>query len=305
MTWIALVLAILILSPIVAHQLRKPVNEAARLRAPGAFAALSDGQTHYQWDGPKDGRVMVCIHGLTTAGYVWDALVPELTRMGFRVLRYDLFGRGVSDAPRGPQDAAFFLRQLQDLLADQQVDGPVSVMGYSMGGAIATAWAAQNPDRVEALYLVAPAGLGRVGTPFTRFCSDVPVLGDGAMHALGGIMLRHGFRQAAKAVPGQALLDRQMAETRVRGFLPAVLSSYRNILADDQTALHEQIAARNIPVLAVWGGADAVIPSTSPGRLALINRAARQVSVDDATHALPASHATDIRVAIQAFLRHG
>ncbi|KAJ56999.1 hypothetical protein ACMU_00465 [Actibacterium mucosum KCTC 23349] len=301
MIWLAL--AILVLWPLAAHRLRKPVGDTARSRASGQFATLSMGLTHYDWNGPRDGRVLVAIHGLTTAGYVWDAALPELTRMGYRVLRYDLYGRGLSDAPGGAQDSNYFTVQLSELLHDQGIGGPISLIGYSMGGGIATSWAARNPDRVEELMLVAPAGLGRVGGPFARFCAGIPVIGDGVMRALGGIVLRFGFVRAARSFPDSTPLRKQLAETRVRGFLPAVLSSYRNMLAEDQAGLHAELAARSIPVLAVWGGNDKVIPATSTGRLAQINRQARQVSIPDAGHGLPYTHPRELREAVQTFLR--
>jgi pimeloyl-ACP methyl ester carboxylesterase len=64
---------------------------------------------------------------------------------GHRVLTYDLYGRGYSDRPGGEQDARFFIRQLEDLLEHQGVTQPVTLLGYSMGGAIGAAFAAKHP----------------------------------------------------------------------------------------------------------------------------------------------------------------
>ena len=65
-----------------AERLRRPMDDIARGNAPGQFAELSQGRTHYRWDGAVRGPVIVCIHGLTTASYVWDPLVPRLALMG-------------------------------------------------------------------------------------------------------------------------------------------------------------------------------------------------------------------------------
>lgn len=41
--------------------------------------------------------------------------------MGYRILTYDLYGRGYSDRPSGKQNREFFLQQLDDLLAYEAV----------------------------------------------------------------------------------------------------------------------------------------------------------------------------------------
>ena len=132
-----LLLVVAFAVPFVIEWTRLPLDDRSRNSAPGHFTKLSQGRTHYKWHGPSDGPVVVLVHGLTTPSYVWTALLPGLTGAGYRVLRYDLYGRGFSDRPKGAQTGAFFVRQLQDLLQDQGVDGPVPVVGYSMGGSIA------------------------------------------------------------------------------------------------------------------------------------------------------------------------
>jgi pimeloyl-ACP methyl ester carboxylesterase len=62
------------------------------------------------------------------------------------------------------------------------------------------------------------------------------------------------------------------------------------MLAADQGELHRRIAAAGLPVAAVWGEADTVIPLSAKERLAALNPAARQVVVPGATHGLPHTH---------------
>lgn len=306
MIWAGLILAALAAAWLLSERLRRPVDASAREDAPGQFAQLSQGVTHYRWDGPTRGPVAVCIHGLTSASYVWEAVVRALTMMGFRVLRYDLYGRGLSDRPGGRQDAEFFLRQLRDLLEDQGLEGNLTVLGYSMGGSIATAFAAEEPHRVERLILLAPAGLGHTPGAFYRAARAMPVIGDWLMRVFGGMQIRREARRAARLPSAlEGIADMQAGETRFRGFLPAVLSSLRHMLAADLAPEHRAIAEAGVPVLAVWGGADGAIPLTGVGRLAEINRAARQVQIPGATHALPHTHPREIHAAMQEFLREG
>lgn len=283
---------------------RWPMDSQARAEAPGQFAQLSGGLTHYRWDGHRSGPVVVCVHGLSSASYVWEPVVKLLTTMGYRVLRYDLYGRGLSDRPKGRQDKAFFLRQLRELLKDQGLEGDLMLMGYSMGGAIATAFAAEETHRVDRLVLLAPAGLGCDLGRFFDLCARVPGVGDWAMQVLGGAVLRRQVRQGARQPLADATIpDLQQAETRFRGYLRAVLSSQRHFLHEPRAEDHAQIARAGVPVLAIWGQEDTVIPLTAMGRLAKINRTAMQAEITGAGHALPYTHPREIREALQAFLR--
>ena len=66
---------------------RLDLDEAARKSAPGQFARLSDGYTHYEIGGPADGRVVVLAAGSTVPYYIWDPTYTALVDAGFRVLR--------------------------------------------------------------------------------------------------------------------------------------------------------------------------------------------------------------------------
>ncbi len=296
MGWLVLILlAAAAVAPFVAERRRPDMDDDVRALAPGRFAALSDGQTHYQWQGPADGPVLVCVHGLTTPAYVWDRLAPALAEAGFRVLTYDLFGRGYSDRPRGRQTRSFFIRQLRELLQHEGVGGPVSVIGYSMGGSIATIFAAEEPDRVDRLILLAPAGMIHAPGRLAAIARRLPVVGDWLMLTFGGAQLRGVARELARAAPDLAgVAERQGAETAWRGYLPAVLSSQRNLLAETLEEEHRAIAASGLPVLAIWGREDKVIPITAMGRLTEWNRDVRHGVIEGAGHALGLTHATEV-----------
>ena len=181
MIWVlllALLLAAAWVAPFVVERRRPAMDDDARVNAPGNFAELSQGVTHFQWHGGVRGPVAVCVHGLTTPGFVWNDIAAELATMGYRVLTYDLYGRGYSDRPEGRQDEAFFVRQMEDLLAHQKVADDITLFGYSMGGVITTAFAAKHPDRIRQLVLVAPAGFGGFPTGFFRMMRDWGRVGD-------------------------------------------------------------------------------------------------------------------------------
>ena len=300
MVWALLLCAAVVIAfPFVAEMRRTPMNETARKNAPGRFADLSQGRTHFQWHGSRNGQNAICIHGLTTSSYVFAEVVPVLTHMGYRVLTYDLYGRGYSDRPSGDQNRGFFLKQLRELLDHEGVTDDLLVIGYSMGGGIATAFAASEWERVDRLVLIAPTGLveREVSGPWTW-----TGIGEWLALGFGGHRERRNIRRentTSDALPD--LPARRIAETRTKGYILAVLSSVRHMIPDVMEAEHRMLRERFTATLAIWGENDAVIPARSAGNLADWNRDAHQVTVAGADHALLVTHPDAIREALQDF----
>ncbi len=306
MIYLAILLLAVVALPYAAEARRKPMDASARAGAIGTFVTLSQGTTYYEWLGPTRGPVAVCVHGLTTPSFVWRGLARGLARIGYQVLIYDLYGRGYSDRIPGHQDQAFFLRQLNDLLDDQQVAGDITLLGYSMGGAIATAFTATHPDKVRQLILLASAGMGVGTNRMTRFIARTPVIGDWLMLALFARTHRKGC-ESERRLPSSVehIIDLQLNELRYKGFVPAVLASIRGILANSLTDEHKAIHRAGVPVLAVWGGDDALIPLTAMGKLTEWSRNARQDVINGAGHGLTYTHTDAVLASISEALQDG
>ncbi|MGR3323487.1 MAG: alpha/beta fold hydrolase [Pseudooceanicola sp.] len=304
MTWAAILfgLAVAALVGPFLNELRKPrVTEALREGAPGRFAKLSQGITHYRWyDDKARGPVAVCVHGLTTPGFVWDGLAEELHTLGYRVLAYDLYGRGLSDRPAAPQTRHFFLRQLEDLLEHEGLSEDLTLFGYSMGGSIATCFAARHPHMLRRLVLVAPAGMGQTAGSFERLCAGLPFIGDWLFRVAFPARHRAGARKLHRdeGAP-QEVTDAQAAQVDFRGFVPAVLSSRRRMLSETLETEHRKVARAGVPVLAIWAAKDAVIPLSNMGVLANWNRDAEQAQIDGASHWVPITHPRELALAFR------
>ncbi|MEM8728633.1 MAG: alpha/beta hydrolase [Pseudomonadota bacterium] len=303
MIWLLVLLAIVAAAPFVIEVLRPKVTDETRAQGEGQSATLSQGVTHYEWIGPLRGPVAVCVHGLTTPSFVWTGLAHGLAAWGYRVLIYDLYGRGLSDRPGGRQNRAFFITQLNDLLDHEEVKTDITLFGYSMGSAVATAYAAAHPDRIRRLILLAPAGMQRPQGILVRFIREVPLVGDWLFLTLFSNQHRRAVdaeRDLPASVPD--IYDRTAAELKWRGFAPAVLSSLRGMLSEDLEADHRGFRAQDVPVVAIWGEADALIPLSAMGRLTEWSRHARQEVIPDAGHGLLYTHTDEILAALRSTL---
>lgn len=313
MIWMILVagligaLAYVAYRPVMAEKKRAVMDSAARRDMPGALADLSMGATHYQWLGAVRGPVAVCVHGLTTPSFVWRALAGGLGALGYRVLVYDLYGRGYSDRPDGPQTPEVFVRQLDELLADQKVTGEFTLFGFSMGGAIATTFAATYPGRLRQLVLIAPAGVLTNLGGLVRFIARTPGIGDWLLHMRYPRELERGIAAEEARWPAspEDTYALQRSELMFRGFLPSVLASLRGLAGRDFEKLHRKIHAAGVPVLAIWGREDSVIPIEALGRLAEWNRKATQEVIEGAGHGLPYTHADEIIATLSETLNDG
>lgn len=294
---------LLVALPFLLERLRPEVGPTARHGADGDFAQLSQGVTHYRWIGPVRGPVAIFVHGLASPSVAIEGVAEGLGQMGYRVLMYDLYGRGLSDAVRGRQDRAFFLRQLADLLAHQDTQEDLTLVGYSMGGQIATAYAAENIHQVKRLIMLASGGVQMKESGFSAFCRKFPFVGDWVHGMFAKRRILGAIPKGTRQPSVQKVLMAQRQELHRRGYLPAILSSRRGMLAETHEAEHRLLAREDVPVVALWADQDQVIPISALGVLAQWNRTARQEVVEGADHALPYSHVDKLIDALRTALR--
>jgi pimeloyl-ACP methyl ester carboxylesterase len=136
---------------------KKEITDADRKKAGGEYIQLSKGYTHYQIAGPDTGKTIILIHGFSVPYYIWDGTFETLVNQGFRVVRYDMYGRGFSDRPYFTYRKEVYMDQLTELISKLKLRTPVSIAGISFGGAITTDFACLHPELVDKVILIDPA----------------------------------------------------------------------------------------------------------------------------------------------------
>ncbi|KAJ3293501.1 hypothetical protein HDU79_000293 [Rhizoclosmatium sp. JEL0117] len=133
------------------------------------------GPTYYRILGNSTGERIILIHGISGTWASMPQVLDSLVSRGYQVCVYDVYGRGYSASPGVKYDHVTYTQQLLDLM--NHISWPrANILGYSMGGGIATYFAAAHPERVDRLVLVAPAGL-REDLPFAGKIVGAPVIG--------------------------------------------------------------------------------------------------------------------------------
>lgn len=282
---------------------RREIDAAARSSAPGQFVRLSDGYTHYELSGPPDGRVAVLAAGGSVPYYIWDPIFTALVAKGFRVLRYDYYGRGFSDRPRVPYTQDLYVRQLGELLDTLGVHAHIELLALSFGGSVATSFAEQYPGRVHSLVYIDPAfGSPRPVPLLARFAP--------AWHFLMAIFME---RALAKEQLGDFLHSERFADwparyevqLQYRGFRRARLSHILNWAKEDETEKLGRVGQHPRRVLLVWGRQDRVVPFELSAEIIALMPRTKLVAVESAGH-LPHWEQPEVVVpAVIDFLQRG
>ena len=200
---------------------------------------MSAGRCH---DGPV--APIVFVHGLSASSRWWRSVLPLLGGREARLLDLPRFGRRFR--PDGVTDW---------LASEVESEAPVVLVGHSMGGLVCASLAAERPELVRALVLIAP-----VGAPEPR-----------SLHAYA----RGLVRTMLLARPG---LIRTIAEDAIRTGPEALLHGAL-------FATGSKFAGRvTAPTLLIWGARDRLIPVELAAEWQRAIPQARLEVIDDAAH---------------------
>lgn len=206
------------------------------------------------------GAPLVLIHGLATTSSIWRHAAPRLAATR-QVVTLDVPGFGAAQAVgRGFDLRAVAARVAHDLRASG-VPEPYQLAGHSMGAAVALMLAANERDAVSGLVLVSPAGLHPIPSLAAALLGVVaelyiPVRRQAA--PLAGwswgrrLLMAGGVADGGALEPAvvRELVGASRGARRIGPALSAVAS------AD----LRETLAGLPMPVGALWGRGDRVIP---------------------------------------------
>ncbi|NPA26250.1 MAG: alpha/beta fold hydrolase [Chloroflexi bacterium] len=266
----------------------------------GGWVPLREGITYYElWNPDAAGPWVGLIHGFSVPSFVWHRTAPALAEAGLRVLALDLYGRGASGKPRGPYTRARFVQQVIELEAALGISVAAWV-GYSMGGPIAAGVLAQGHG--YAGVFIAPVVTGAV-VPWAVRLTGLPVVGPWLMQRFGPARMARGIRQEFQGRVDEAYVRRYLAQLADPGFLRALAETVRAGMLDDQRPVYQALASRRVPLAAVWGEADPVVPFAQLEVLASLVPLTQRFTVPEAGHLVHYEHADAVNAFLATFLR--
>lgn len=311
--WIVRLLVMLLIAAAAAYPvtdlMRLPMDDAARTELTTAskadrFVPLTAGVIHVRVQGPENGPVVLLVHGAATGGFAFQRWISPLSEAGFRVIVPDLLSFGYSERPTIIHDQAFFTSQLGELLAKLNVTTPIQIVGTSIAGAITSDFVAANAERIRSVTLIAPAGLGPVpaaSSPGVRALL-APLVGDWFARVLGPAAAVRSATQAPLAnVEGFA--DWMTEQAKYRGYSEGQLNTFRNYDVQNRLASYDALGRSSLPVLAVWGTADTVVPFAHSAELVKRVPQAKLVPIVGEEHGLPMRRPIETVAIVLPFLQ--
>jgi 2-hydroxy-6-oxonona-2,4-dienedioate hydrolase len=219
------------------------------------FITVYGAKIHYVDAG--SGAPLILVHGLADDASIWDSVIPSLSAR-FRIIALDQIGFGHSDKPLLNYRVSTFVDFLDGFLTELKIER-VSLIGNSLGGWVAAAFALAHPARVDRLVLcdaVGYAALAQAMDP--RALSALRLASREDIQYLGTLTFRDKrfyqdvdaiFRQRVTA--GDSYTVGQFLDSMVRG--------------DDM--LDNRLSMINRPTLVIWGREDKLIPLSFGERL--------------------------------------
>ncbi|WP_299164707.1 alpha/beta hydrolase [uncultured Tateyamaria sp.] len=218
---------------------------------------------------------VLMLHGVGLCADAWAPQIDALARYGYGVMAPDMPGHGGSDAAPGA-DLSDYVRPLAAAL-----EGPVVVIGHSMGAMIALALAEVAPDKV--------VGVVAMNAIFQR-SPEAAAAVQARASALDGVSLPDPEPTLHRWFGDADTPACRACDGWLRGVHPAAYKSAYTIFASEDGPSPELLATLDCPALFVTGAEE---PNSTPAMSEAMARHAPKGSamvIDGAAHMLPMTH---------------
>lgn len=272
----------------------------------GAYANLPLGRVRYWLIGPEDGRRVVLIHGLSIPAIIWKDIAPVLASRGYRVLLYDLYGRGYSDAPQVTYDTTLHTTQLALLMQHVKWDNAF-IVGVSMGGGVAAAFSAHFPHLVNGkVALIASAGIVESGdisrtakfmsTPLVQTVSALPPF----QHYMRLLANTSKSSEPCETNPIQEIIRLQTAH--LPHYNAAVASSLRDGPIRGLHFAFQSLGRSSNQVLLIHGTSDKIVSYKYASKIHILVPQADLITINDGGHDITSTHTSEVNASLLEFL---
>src|SRR5688572_27522003 len=204
--------------------------------------------------GPEDGTPILMIHGFGADLTTWMFNQAELSR-DRPVYAIDLPGHGGSGKEVGNGSLEALAASVLGFMDGLGIER-AHLVGHSLGGAVAVEMALGAPDRVIAVTLIAPAGLGKeISQDFIE-----GFIGETRARKLRPVL---EMLVADPAMVTGDMVEEVLKFKRLDGAVAALRS-----IADasfekgtQRISLREKLGELKVPVRVIWGEADRILPA--------------------------------------------
>jgi 4,5:9,10-diseco-3-hydroxy-5,9,17-trioxoandrosta-1(10),2-diene-4-oate hydrolase len=267
----------------------------------GNYAECANGyKMHYLDEG--EGEVVVFLHGSGpgASGYSnFKGNFPALVEAGYRCIIPDLVGYGFSDKPDDvDHPLSFFVQCIKQTLDCAGVD-KCTVVGNSLGGAIAIGLALDYPELVEKLILMSPGGLSELAEyhkmPGMQKVFQVFGSGEPVTPAVMKDLFATGLMFDPAYATDELVAERMQIMQIMNGHVMASM---------DIPVLTQRLGELQCPVLGFWGMDERMMPENGIMAMAHNVKHLQLVLVTQCGHWVMVEHEALFNRSCIDFLKH-
>ncbi len=268
----------------------------------GNYAECANGyRIHYLDEGQGD--VVVFLHGSGpgASGHSnFKGNYPALVESGYRCIVPDHIGYGFSDKPDDVDHTLdFFVECIKQTLDSAGVER-CTVVGNSLGGAVALGMALQHPALVEKLILMAPGGLSELHEyqqmPGMQKVFKVFGSGEPVTHEVMKDLFATGLMYDPRHATDELVEERMQIMQIMNGHVMASMKI---------PVLTARLPEIQCPVLGFWGMDEKMMPENGILAMAKNLKHMRMILVSECGHWVMVEHEDLFNRECVDFLRHG
>jgi 4,5:9,10-diseco-3-hydroxy-5,9,17-trioxoandrosta-1(10),2-diene-4-oate hydrolase len=270
----------------------------------GHYAQCANGyRIHYLDEGDKGAPVVVFLHGSGpgASGHSnFKGNYPALVKAGYRCIVPDLIGYGFSDKPTDvDHPLSFFVECVRQTLDCAGIER-CTVVGNSLGGAVAVGLALDYPSLVDKLVLMAPGGLSELPEyqqmPGMQKMFKVFGSGEPVTPAVMKDLFATGLMYDPAHATDELVAERMQIMQIMNGHVMATMSV---------PVLTGRLSELDCPVLGFWGLEEKMMPENGIMALARNTRHLRLVLVSECGHWVMVEHEDMFNRTCVDFIRNG
>ncbi|MFF0633085.1 haloalkane dehalogenase [Nocardia sp. NPDC004151] len=263
---------------------------------------------HYLDEGPRDGDVVLLLHGEPSWSFLYRTMIPVLVKAGLRCIAPDLIGFGRSDKPADRADYTYarHVEWMREALFDHLNLTGITLVCQDWGGLIGLRLVAEHPGRFARVVVAntgLPTGDAKLTDAFAawqRFSQETPAFPVGGIIAGGCRTTLSPEVVAAYDAP----FPDETFKAGARAFPLLVPTRPDDPAAPANRAAWEQLARFEKPVLTAFSDGD---PITAGGHRPFQEKvpgAAGQThtTITDAGHFLQEDRGPELAAVVSAFI---
>ncbi len=207
-------------------------------------------------EGGSNAEVLLLVHGMGSGIPVWRKNIPELKKQ-YRCIALDLPGHGYSTKGDFPYNMDFYTGVLFSFIQKLSLP-PLTLVGHSLGGLIVITAALREPNLVNKLVLVSPAGI----EPYSPVEKQILINMTAGVVASGNAFTKNRFNQLVgfcndPEAAGDLVKRMALFKDDAAAFGKMMLRSIESMLLESANHVLTQITQ---PCLMLVGKEDKVSP---------------------------------------------